>query len=125
MTPRKVSGFGDTAAPSVTPSVPCGLASAAFPHMPGEDDTAQSTTMVAMPAIIEFIMIVHFELSLGRPLPRWRIGALNRSWLLHLAVRPVVGFLRGIAAPAVERVVEQHARAELLEVVVVHARQAE
>ena len=49
---------------------------------------------------------------------------MSRSWL-HLVGWPVVGFFRGIAAPAVEAVVEQHAGIELLEIVAVHARQAE
>ena len=42
-----------------------------------------------------------------------------------LARRPVVGLGRGVAAPGVERVVDHHAVLELLEVVGVHARQAE
>src|SRR3954469_3513626 len=39
--------------------------------------------------------------------------------------RPVVRFVRGVAAPAVEGIIEQHAGIQLLEVVDEHARQAE
>src|SRR6185312_16645829 len=43
----------------------------------------------------------------------------------HLVRWPVVGFLCRVAAPAIECVVEQHACAQLFEVVVIHPRQAE
>ena len=42
-----------------------------------------------------------------------------------LLVRPVVGLVGGVPAPAVEGVVERHAGLELREVVGIHARQAE
>src|SRR4051812_43616862 len=46
------------------------------------------------------------------------------SWL-RLVGWPVVGFLGRVATPSKERVVEQHPGAQLLEIVVVYARQAE
>src|ERR1700739_3410423 len=53
---------------------------------------------------------------------RWPGGDRSR---LRLVGRPVVGFLGRVAAPAKKGVVEQHARAQLFQVVVVHARKAE
>ena len=39
----------------------------------------------------------------------------------RLVARPIVGFLAGVAAPAIERVVKSHRRVQLREVIPIHA----
>ena len=62
--------------------------------------------------------------ALGWVVPRYCRHSLIHSWP-RLVCRPVMRFVGGVAAPTIERVVEQHSGFELFEIVRVHAGEAQ